>query len=111
MATQVTLEGSVLLPDGNGPAGGSITYKLSGNAKDSSGNKIVGRGIIAVPDGGLLTGAGHAIVATTDLTPSTVFYTARYDLIDAHGNIHSFEETWSDVDHTDTTQNIGDLAG
>ncbi len=107
MATSVTLQGTVLLPDGNGPSGGTITVELDGNAKDGSGNKIVGRTVIQVPDGGLLTGAGLTVVATADLTPATRKYNVRYKLLDEQGNTHGFDEQWTVP--ASSPQNIGDL--
>jgi hypothetical protein len=108
MATVVTLAGSVLLPSGAGPRSGTITAELDGNAKDSSGNKIVGRVVIPIPDGGLLTGAGATIVATADLTPATRQYIVRISMVDDAGNAHAREERWEVA--ASSPQNVGDLA-
>lgn len=105
----IEISGQVLLPNGQGLASGTITYELDGNAKDAAGNKIVGRGVIHVPDGGVLTGAGFTIVATADLTPATRKYRASYRLTDADGATHGFEEQWS-VPATPSPQTIGSFA-
>ena len=107
MATIVTLQGQVLLPDGNGPSSGEIYYELDGNAKDGSGNKILGRGVIHLPDGGDLTGAGKTIVATADLTPGTLKYNVRYTLRDEDGKAQTVDEQWTVP--ASSPQNIGDL--
>lgn len=103
----VVLQGQVLLPGGGTvKAGSKIVLKLSANGT-VGGNKIIGRQLIEIPDGGLLTGAGITLTPNTDITPANTTYEAQYLLLDAFGNIHPFVETW-DVDATDPV-NVGSL--
>lgn len=108
MPTEVTLQGKVLLPNGSGPKSGTITLAFTKNANDGT-NKLLGSGIIQVPDGGDFTTANPpaVIYATADLSPGTVQYLAAFDLVDSDGNIHAYPETWEVP--ASSPQNIGAL--
>lgn len=104
----VTIEGSVLLPNGLGPSSGELLATLSLNTT-RAGNKVLGSKRFAIPDGGDLANADPAVQldANDGLTPSGTFYKFDYRLRDRKGNIHPAFEY---VEVTGSgTQDIGAL--
>lgn len=103
----VTLQGTVRLPGSASLKAGTITLTLSANARDSGGDKFIGRQVITIPEGGNLTGAGITLTPNTDLTPASTTYEAVYRIEDTTGRVITKKESWS-VGATDPV-NIGTL--
>jgi hypothetical protein len=104
----VTIIGKVLLPSGVGPRSGRIVATLSENSSES-GNKLVGRKVFHVPDGGDLALASPAVVlrANDGMSPANTFYEVEYSLVDADGAIYAKRELWQISGSG--TQSIGNI--
>ena len=104
----VTIEGSILLPNGQGPTSGQLLAALSTNAS-ISGDKVLASKRFDIPDGGNLASASPVVQlqANDGLSPANSFYSVDYLLRDSKGAVHAFRELWQLSGSG--TQQIGDI--